>query len=875
MKPSEFQIRGNTNLKKVGAKIEYTPEQIQEYIKCSKDPIYFIKNYVRVVHVDRGVVPFDLYDYQERFVTALHTNRRTVAMASRQQGKALALDTKIPTPSGWTTMGEVAPGDLVIGADGQPTKVNWVSEIQTGRDCFKLQIGNETFIADADHQWEVIDCYRRTPRVLTTREMVDAGVNVGTKGQARFSIKTTAAVEFEEQPLPIDPYVLGVWLGDGTSRYPQITNHTSDDFIIKKVNALFEISSEHFSKSSPETRMVYFKGMHSLLKEIGVLQNKHIPIKYLRASVHQRQELLRGLMDTDGFVNKTDSVCELTLTNKALSDCCFQLISSLGLKAAQRTRVINGKMPHTRYTITFSAFKDEIEVFSLPRKLNQQQQSPHSSRKLSTKKRSIKSITPVESVPVKCIGVDNDDKLFLIGDAFVPTHNSISTIAYLLWFVLFKSDKNWFIVANKAKTATMLLTRLKQSYEWLPKWLQQGIVEWNKTSIVLENGSKVSAAATSSDGIRGESVSGLVIDELAFVKANVAEAFWTSVLPTISSGHETKVLISSTPCGFNLFWKLWTEAEQGINDFVPVRMHWHEVPGRDQNWYNEQLRTLGAVKCAQEVDCSFLGSSASLIPTATLSTLPAIKPIVETEHLKIFEHPKPEHSYITIADTARGAGGDYSVAMTIDVTQAPYNVVAVYRDNTVSAYAFPSVVHKMACKYNESFCLVENNDAGSTVAELLYREYEYVNMFFSKGTKLGHSSSIRTPGIRTTKSVKALGCSALDTLMTGGNLHVNDANIISEFGTFIQKGTSYEAESGYHDDLVMCLVLFAYLTQQPIFKDLTNVDTRSLIFKKQLEEIDSQMTPFGGFSDGLETIEPTPVNRWDAVITEDNAWLLT
>ena len=413
---------------------------------------------------------------------------------------------------------------------------------------------------------------------------------------------------------------------------------------------------------------------------------------------------------------------------------------------------------------------------------------------------------------------------------------SAIAIAYLLWVALFHEAKTIAIVANKAATAKMLMGRLRFAYERLPQWMQQGVVEWQKMGFILENESSINAYPTSSSGIRGSSVSCVYWDEAAFVPNNIAEEFWASIFPTLSSGSQTKMIISSTPIGYNLFWKFWTEANQGTNIFKPLQMHWWETPGRDEAWLEDQRKALGPMKFAQEILCSFEGSTFTLIPNAELSKLVATIPVVDSNGTKIFEHAMKDHSYVMTVDTSRGLGKDYSAAVVYDVTTLPWKVVATYRDKDIAPHEYPDIIYNLATSYNEAFVLIELNDAGGQVADTLYYELEYTNVFLSKeASKRGRfdqlvseSGGKKYVGVRTTSSVKRVGCSSLKGIISAGNLIVNDSSIIQELGVFVQKKNSYAAETGHHDDLAMNLVLFAWLTQQEIFKDLVGVQRKDM-----------------------------------------------
>ena len=432
-----------------------------------------------------------------------------------------------------------------------------------------------------------------------------------------------------------------------------------------------------------------------------------------------------------------------------------------------------------------------------------------------------------------------------------------TSAAYILWYTLFQGSKTVAILANKATAAREVLYRYQIMYENLPTWLQQGVTTWNKGDIALENGSIVFTAATSASGIRGKSVNLLYVDEAAIIPNNVAEQFFTSVYPTISAGETTKILLSSTPLGYNHFWKFWNEAEKGNNGFVPMFIPYHRIPGRDEAWAEEQLRLLGELKFNQEVLCEFLGSSNTLVSAKTLGAMSSIDPIHAKDGLDIFEEPIDGHIYAMGVDTARGVGGDYSAFTVLDVTEAPYKLVAKYRDNKIAPMLFPNIVAKVGTDYNKAYILVEINDIGQQVADILHMELEYDNILTTVKTALkqylspGFGTKTQR-GVRMTKQVKRQGCFALKSLLEEQKLLVFDAETISEFSTFIEKQGSWMADEGYFDDLVMSLVLLAWMTSNPYFKDMTNVDIRERMYKDQMDQIEEDMTPFGAINNGFQ-----------------------
>lgn len=452
------------------------------------------------------------------------------------------------------------------------------------------------------------------------------------------------------------------------------------------------------------------------------------------------------------------------------------------------------------------------------------------------------------------------DNRFVIAKLPRQTGKSTTVISYLLHYILFTQDVNVAILANKLATARELLHRLKLAYEYLPTWMQQGIVEWNKGSIVLENGSKILASATSSSAVRGGSFNMIFLDEFAFVPQGVAEEFFSSVYPTITSGQSTKVLIISTPKGLNMFYRLWNDAINDRNEYVPIEVHWSAVPGRDAKWKEQTIANTSEEQFRGEFECDFIGSAATLISSSKLKCLTYENPLMQNdEGLCVYEKPKEGRIYVTTVDTSRGQGKDYSAFVIVDVTEMPYKVVAVYRNNTVSPMLYPTVVHSLCRQYNDAYCLVEINDIGGQVADILHSELEYQNIItvLVKGRKgqiasWGGFGSGAQMGIRTTTVTKRVGCSVLKSLVEEDKLFINDMNIMQELFSFIAKRNSYQAEDGHHDDLVMCLVLLGWLTTQSMFNEFIEGSFRENLYEDKIKELEEEMTPFGFIDDGFD-----------------------
>ena len=451
------------------------------------------------------------------------------------------------------------------------------------------------------------------------------------------------------------------------------------------------------------------------------------------------------------------------------------------------------------------------------------------------------------------------------------TGKSTTCVSYLLHYAVFNDNVNIAILANKASTARDLLGRLQLAYENLPKWMQQGIISWNKGSLELENGSKISSNSTSSSAVRGGSYNVIFLDEFAFIPNHIADDFFASVYPTISSGQSTKVIIVSTPRGMNHFYRMWHDAEKGKNEYKPTDVHWSEVPGRDLEWKEQTIANTSEQQFKVEFECEFLGSVNTLISPAKLRNLVYEDPIKRNAGLDIYEHPKEEHNYLMTVDVARGLGNDYSAFIVFDITEFPYKVVAKYRNNEIKPMLFPSIIDEIAKAYNNSFLLIEVNDIGDQVASILHFDLENENLLMCSmrgraGQIVGSGFSGKKSqlGVRMTSAVKKLGCSNLKTLLEDDKLLTVDYDIISELTTFAQRHNSFEAEEGCNDDLAMCLVIFSWLVAQDYFKEMTDNDIRKRIYEEQRNQIEQDMAPFGFILDGLDesTFVDSTGDRW-------------
>ena len=449
------------------------------------------------------------------------------------------------------------------------------------------------------------------------------------------------------------------------------------------------------------------------------------------------------------------------------------------------------------------------------------------------------------------------DNRFTISKWPRQSGKSTSVIGYICHYVTFNQSVNVAILANKLKTAKdELFAKLQLAYENLPHFLQQGVVEWNKTSFKLENGSRVVCDATSSSAIRGGSYNLLLLDEYAFLPSHIAEEFYSSTYPTISAGLTTKLIIVSTPNGMNHFHKLWVDANRPAghklkNKFIPIEVSWRDVPitpggpKRDDVWAEEQIANTSPDQFEQEYGCSFLGSSNTLISSSKLNVLAPEEFLSEdVDGLRIFAEPEKDKIYFLQADVSRGQGSDYSAFTVLEGTESPYKVVASYRNNTISPFNFPTVIKRVGEKYNNAHVLVETNDIGGQVSSILYNDLNYENLLMTrimgrKGQMLsqGFAHGKSEMGLRTTAQTKKLGCAILKRLVEEDKILLNDERIIQELMTFVSKSNTYKAEDSHNDDLVMTLVFFAWLTRQEYYADL--IETAKMNYEPETKPEDS------------------------------------
>ncbi len=373
-------------------------------------------------------VPFGT-DQRGKPITVLLMFANLLIGSIPRMGKALALDTPVPTPGGWTTMGELRDGDPVFGADGQPCKVLKAWPVRYDRPCYEVHFSDgSVIVADAEHLWQVSTRSGRVnkhpEKLLTTARMIPR-VRVEADGRANYAVRVAEPLACPEAELPVPPYTLGAWLGNGSRRTGIITE--PDPEVIAEVEAEGEtcslVASSVAEGKCPEYRIA---DLTARLRQIGVLNGKHIPVEYLRASEPQRRALLAGLLDTDGYC-ATWGLVQFAVTCERLARDAHHLVATLGYKPTLTSKPARyyGKDCGTAWIVTFTPAD---KVFRLPRKAARQVTTV----KASAARRFITEIRPIPSVPVRCITVDSPDALYLVGQTCIPTHNTVAMRVVML-----------------------------------------------------------------------------------------------------------------------------------------------------------------------------------------------------------------------------------------------------------------------------------------------------------------------------------------------------------------------------------------------------------------------------------------------------------
>ena len=819
---------GNPNLPTAFAQHEYDEFRAKELLRCKDDMMHFAENYFYIVHPDDGRIKIPLRNYQKRVLKKVEKNRFFIVCSPRQVGKALALDTPIPTPTGWTTMGELKDGDIIFGRDGNQCRVVKAHDIRYDRVCYEVEFDNgEKIIADAEHNWFTQTRNDRENKrhggVRTTEEIFNT-LNVYKSKEPNHRIPSCViGLTCDEVDLPIDPYLLGLWLGDGNCASGTITVGKRDykEIItnLEKYDEQFDIITKYYSKTGNGVASVKFNSKNGglslsmILKKEGILNNKHIPQQYLRASRQQRVELLKGLIDSDGYITPKGTV-QFYNTNINLTIQVKELIESLGYKTTYKTMIpkLYGKECSMCGIITFTA-REMLATLSFKTSRIKENFVEQPVSKLRNQWHYIKNVKVADSVPVRCITVDSPDSLFLCGKTLIPTHNTAMYTIAALHHACFNADKRIVIIANKEATAIEIFKRVKLAYEELPNWLKPGVDgAYGATSMKLANGSEISISTTTGSAARGMAISLLILDELAFVDPpSILEDFWRSVFPTISSAKKSKILIASTPNGVgNLFHKLWTGAINGENGFEYDMIEWDEPPGRDEEFKQKTIQAVGYEGWLQEYQGIFLDFGDGAVDHELFDRLKQgcyePKYVLEDGSLKIFEPYEEGNIYCAGIDTAEGIGKDSSVIQIFNITDLQdIRQVSVYSSNRVSVYEFTTKAFEILNQWGRPIVCIERNGVGAQVADRFKLQLGYENVVSWGGHLAKRTQQI---GMISHSNTKPKAVQNMRYWMNELKcVKLADINTLKELKEFTRKPNGlWSAKSGFHDDLVTSMM---------------------------------------------------------------------
>lgn len=839
-------------IKKAHAPQKYTIEEIKHLEACMDPidgPLYFCKNFLKIQHPVRGAIDFQPYEYQERLLHAYHDNKQCIAMLPRQMGKALSNITPILTSDGFKNMGELKVGDTIYGPDGKSTTITFITETMHDRPCYEIEfIHGEKIVADAEHLWTWYDPHLARETTGNTLDLIRR-FNMFKDGSQSLHIKHTSLVEFESQTITIDPYYLGVWLGDGGSRDLRITCTDTDYTEYSKIFNDLDLEVSHFTldKRSTRTGTFYIKGGAQSFKKLDLWGNKHIPDSYIFNDVNVRLSLLQGLMDTDGTVEK-NGVCRFYQSNEKLIKQVRLLLSTLGIKSTLSCKPTTHK---DAYTLCFTV--NDFDVFKLERKLERQRNNKNHPK---NKRIYIRSISSTASVPVRCLQVNNESHLFLAGETLVPTHNTTCATGYLLWYTMFVPEAQVLIAAHKYEGAQDIMNRYRYGYENLPDFIRAGVYSYNRNTIEYDNGARIQATTTTENTGRGKSLSLIYCDEFAFVQPpEKAKEFWTALSPTLSTGG--KCIITSTPnSDEDQFALIWTEANKkfdeygnesklGQNGFFSYFAHWSEHPDRDEDWAKEERAKIGEERFRREFDCEFLIFDETLVNSVNLAELKGIDPKMTMGQTRWYRDINPKSTYLVALDPSLGTGGDYGA---IQVFEMPsMEQVAEWHHNLTPIQA--QVKHlREILKYIHSrgeerggapqiYYSVENNTLGEAALIVIndIGEENFHGLFLSEPIRKGHIRKFRK-GFNTTHRTKISACSQLKNMIETKKMQLYSKPLISELKTFVAHGVGFGAKTGEHDDLVTSTLLIIRMAN-------VLADWDPHIYEKMSEKITEEQMP--------------------------------
>lgn len=835
-----------SKIKKPGVKIEYTVFEEEELAKCAADPIYFMENYFYIVSKG-GEILFKPYEYQKEMVRNFQGYTNNVMLTARQMGKKLINSTPILTPNGFTTMGELKVGDIIFGADGKKTTVNYITDPNDELVLYDIKFSNgEVITACEDHLWNISTTdwqrYNNKIRTLSTKEMIPLFETLQNRTKpARMFIEHCETVEFDNNNVAFDPYLIGLWLGDGDTSSKKIT-HCYDDYNFYK--SILKEKISHYKKDERKNDCGYstIDIDISLFKKDGI---KYIPNEYMFTSVENRLSLIQGMMDSDGTADRTGMYLQFFNNNKDLIDGFRFILSSLGIKSTiiekQKTYTYKGEKrlsPNISYTVQFKTTK--YDMFRLPRKLEKQYLKEYIHPK--NNRIYIESITLSESKEMgRCLQVDNEDHLFLCGKTLIPTHNTTVAAAYILWYAMFNPTKTVLLLGNVLSTAKEIMERIQFAYELCPDFIRDGVEKYNVTEVRFENKSRIIARATTPSAARGLAVNLLYLDEFAFVQESFQADFWSAVSPTLSSSNGRCIITSTPNTEYDQFATIWNESQRfstddgveldpngaGVNDFKGIMVRWDSHPDRTPEWAAKEEYKIGTSRFKREYNCEFVTYQETLIDGIKLSEIKhrtVREPIRRTDDVYWYKPIEYGMTYVLGLDPSGGTGGDdaaiqvYELPTLRQVAEWKHNKILITDQVKLMRKILIQIAYEMqelGAKNIEDhlFWTIENNGIGES--GVLAIQTLGVENF--PGTMVNEPRKTRTGRIRkgmtTSKSTKKTANLHMQKLMETYRMEVASPNLHRQLTDYIRRGTDFffEAKSGCRDDLVSATLLVVRL----------------------------------------------------------------
>lgn len=813
----------NKHIKSADLPVIYTDVQKYELQACMdplNGPYYFINNFVKVQHPVKGAIPLQMYPFQHELLRTYHDYQNSIAMISRQCGKALPLDTEILTPNGYVRLGNLSVGDTIFGDDGKPTKIRYITETMYDRPCYKITFADGTEqIADAWHKWKVNarfrGDYKTREYVMYTRTFLRKRMQ-----DAKYTITKTKPVQFEKQKVVLPPYAMGLWLGGGTKINDKIMCSFSGYIRMQKLLKArgLEVSDFEHDRGlevytlQKKSGFFTINGLMGELEHFGLLSNKHIPREYFFNDMESRIELIQGILDGSSSVSVSNK-CIIHINN---DHSFIENLSLLLLNMGIHNTVYQNKKK-TRTSIKIYPDQCEYKLSKIKKSIRNVDFTLNDHHYSAARYHTIKSVTKIDSVPVRCLQVDNKSHMFLCNRKLIPTHNTTIAGSYLLWFAMFKSDSHILIAANKFDSALDIGDRIRYTYENLPDHIRPGVVEYNKTKMKFDNGSKIEIHTTTETTGRGRSVSLFYLDEFAFVEPRVAREFWTSISPTLSTGG--KCLITSTPnSDQDQFSIIWREAnnnldrngnitELGANGFRPYKATWDKHPERDEQWAIAERSKIGEERFKREHDVEFITFEETLINQIQLSQCKAKEPIEREGTIRWYERITKGKPYIVSWDVAMGGGGTSDYAAIVVYEAHTMVQVAEWQDNRMIIENQAKMLKKILKRLSDEgasdiYWTLESNAIGQAALMVVRQtgENNFAGLMVNEPPTRG--SPTKRKGLYTTHRSKLEACSKFKSLFENGKMKINSQNLLNEMKNFVAYNDTYRAKSGETDDLI-------------------------------------------------------------------------